>query len=177
MLATAGLYFLTIEGGFRMAWGDLLVLAGAFMWAAHFLVLGHLSPRTDPVKLAYLQFLACAALSAIIALLIETTTAAGLLAALGAILFTGILSVGIGYTLQVVAQRDAPPADTAIVLSLEAPFAVLGGVLLLGEQLTTRALIGCALMLAGILVSQLVGRDAAGSRHGPADGSPQPTEP
>ena len=177
VLATAGLYFLTIEGGFRMAWGDLLVLAGAFMWAAHFLVLGHLSPRTDPVKLAYLQFLACAALSAIIALLIETTTAAGLLAALGAILFTGLLSVGIGYTLQVVAQRDAPPADTAIVLSLEAPFAVLGGVLLLGEQLTTRALIGCALMLAGILVSQLVGRDAAGSRHGPADGSPQPTEP
>jgi drug/metabolite transporter (DMT)-like permease len=177
VLAAVGLYFLTIESGFRMSWGDLLVLAGAFMWAAHFLVLGRLSPRTDPVKLAYLQFLACAALSAIVALLIETTTFAGLLGALGAILFSGVLSVGVGYTLQVVAQRDAPPADTAIILSLEAPFAVLGGVLLLGEQLTTRALLGCAFMLAGILVSQFVGRDATGPGHESAKGSPQPTEP
>jgi drug/metabolite transporter (DMT)-like permease len=158
ILATVGLYFLTIEGGWRMAWGDLLVLAGAFLWAMHFLLLGRLSPRTDTVKLAFLQFFTCALLSALVALLTETATADGLRAALGAILFTGVLSVGVGYTLQVVAQRHAPPADAAILLSLEAVFAVLGGWLLLGEQLTARALAGCALMLAGILISQLVGQ-------------------
>lgn len=164
-LAAAGLYFLTIEGGLRMAWGDLLVLAGAFVWAIHFLILGRLSPRTDTVKLALIQFMVCAVLSAVAALLTETTTttAAGLRAALVPILYTGILSVGVGYTLQVVALRHARPADAAILLSLEAVFAVLAGRLLLNEQLTARAFFGCALMLAGILISQLVGRpeDAA----------------
>jgi drug/metabolite transporter (DMT)-like permease len=160
VLAAIGLYFLTIEGGLRMAWGDLLVLAGAFVWAIHFLVLGRLSPYTDTVKLALVQFMACAALSAMVALLTETTTAADLRAAVIPILYTGILSVGVGYTLQVVALRHARPADAAIILSLEAVFAVLAGWLLLNEQLTTRAFFGCALMLAGILVSQLVRRPA-----------------
>ena len=157
-LAVVGLYFLTIEGDFQMGWGDLLVLAGAVMWAVHFLVLGRLSPGADPVKLAFAQFVVCAALSAIAALLVEQPTAAGLRAAAAAILFSGIFSVGLGYTLQVVAQRHARPADTAIILSLEAVFAVVGGALFLGEQLSARALFGCALMLAGILISQLAGR-------------------
>lgn len=158
-LAVVGLYFLTIEGGLRMAWGDLLVLVGAIVWAIHFLVLGRLSPSTDTVKLAFLQFMVCAALSGAVALLSETTTVAGLRDSLLAILYTGIVSVGVGYTLQVVALRDARPADAAIILSLEAVFAVFAGWLLLGEQLTARAFFGCALMLAGILISQLVGRE------------------
>lgn len=160
ILATAGLYFLTIEGGFRMAWGDALVLAGAFLWAGHVLLIGHLSPTTDPVKLAFLQFMACAALSALAAALTETTSTADLRAALPPILYAGIMSVGVGYTLQVIAQGHARPADAAILLSLEAVFAVIGGWLLLGEQLSPRALFGCALMLAGILLSQGVGRPA-----------------
>ena len=158
ILAAVGLYFLTIEGGFNMAWGDLLVLFGAFMWAGHVLLLGRLSPGTDTVKLAFLQFVVCAALSAVAALLTETTSAADLRAALWPLLYTGIMSVGVGYTLQTVAQAHARPADTAIILSLEAVFAVIGGWLLLGEVLSARALFGCALMLAGILVSQLAGR-------------------
>jgi len=163
VLAAAGLYFLTIEGGFTMAWGDLLVLFGAFLWAGHVLLLGRLSPQTDTVKLAFLQFVVCAALSAAGALLIETTSAADLRAALWPILYTGVMSVGVGYTLQTIAQAHARPADTAIILSLEAVFAVIGGWLLLGEVLSARALFGCALMLAGILISQLLGRpeDAA----------------
>jgi len=155
LLAAAGLYFLTMQGSFRMASGDLLVLLGALLWAAHFLLLGRLSPGRDPVRLAFVQFAACALLSAAAALLFETVTAAGLRAAAGAIVFTGVFSVGVGYTLQVAGQRHAPPADAAILLSLEAVFAVIGGWLLLSEQLTSRALLGCALMLAGILVSQL----------------------
>ena len=163
ILAVAGLYFLTIESGARMAWGDLLVLGGAFLWAGHVLLLGRLSPGTDPVKLAFVQFMACAALSIMAALLTETTSAADFRAALGPILYAGIMSVGVGYTLQVVAQSHARPADTAIILSLEAVFAVIGGRLLLGEALSTRALIGCVLMMAGILISQRFGRseDAA----------------
>ena len=158
ILAAVGLYFLTIEGGLRMGWGDLLVLAGAFLWAIHFLLLGRLSPGNDPVRLALAQFWTCAALSAVVAWLTEPVSLAALLPALPAILFTGIFSIGVGYTLQVVAQGHTRPADTAILLSLEAVFAVIGGWLLLSEQLTPRALLGCGLMLAGILVSQLVGR-------------------
>ncbi len=163
VLAAAGLYFLTIEGGFRMAWGDVLVLGGAFLWAGHVLLLGRLSPGTDPVKLAFAQFMACAALSAVAAVLLETTTVADLQAALLPILYAGIMSVGVGYTLQVVAQGHARPADAAIILSLEAVFAVIGGWLLLSEALTARALFGCGLMMAGIVISQLFGRpeDAA----------------
>lgn len=163
VLAAAGLYFLTIEGGFRMAWGDVLVLGGAFLWAGHVLLLGRLSPGTDPVKLAFAQFMACAALSAVAAVLLETTTVAALHAALLPILYAGIMSVGVGYTLQVVAQGHARPADAAIILSLEAVFAVIGGWLLLSEALTARALFGCGLMMAGIIISQLFGRpeDAA----------------
>ncbi len=158
VLATVGLYFLTIEGGWRMAWGDALVLAGAFLWAGHVLLIGHLSPGTDPVKLAFLQFMACAALSALAAVLTETTSMDALRAALAPILYAGIMSVGVGYTLQVIAQGHARPADAAILLSLEAVFAVIGGWLLLGEQLSARALFGCALMLVGILISQWIGR-------------------
>ncbi len=155
LLAAVGLYFLTMQGAFRMGLGDFLVLLGAFVWAVHMLLLGHFSPGHDPIKLAFTQFMVCAALSGLAALLLETTTLAGLRAAAPAILYTGVCSVGIGYTLQVVGQRHAPPADAAILMSMESVFAVLGGWLLLGEQLTTRALLGCTLMLAGILVSQL----------------------
>lgn len=165
-LAAVGLYFLTIQGGFRMAWGDLLVLVGAVVWAIHFLALGYLSPQTDTVKLSFLQFMACAALSAVAALLFETSTAADFRAALGAILYSGIISVGIGYTLQVVALGSARPADAAILLSLEAVFAVLAGWLILSEQLTSRALFGCALMLAGIVISQLFGEQQESGEAG-----------
>ena len=155
VLAVAGLYFLTIEGDFVMSRGDLLVLAGAVMWAVHFLVLGRFSPGLDPVRLAFVQFVTCAALSMGAALLLEHPTADGLRAAAAAILLSGIFSIGVGYTLQVAAQRHARPADAAIILSLEAVFAVVGGWLLLGEQLTQRALFGCGLMLVGILISQM----------------------
>ena len=156
LLAAVGLYFLSLRpGDLRMAPGDLLVLIGAVLWAVHMLLLGRLSPGCDPARLAFVQFMTCAALSGLAALLFETTTADGLRGALPAILYTGVLSVGVGYTLQVAGQRHAPPADTAIILSLEAVFAVLAGWLLLGEQLTARALLGCGLMLVGILISQV----------------------
>lgn len=158
LLAAVGLYFLTMQGSVSLQRGDLLVLIGAFVWAGHMLLLGRLSPGTDSIKLAFIQFIACAVISFGVALLVETITLEGILGGWAPILYTGLMSVGVGYTVQVVAQGYARPADAAIIMSLEAVFAVVGGWLLLGEQLSGRGLIGCGLMLAGILVSQLVGQ-------------------
>ena len=155
VLAAAGLYLLSVTAAFRIAYGDLLVLVGAFFWALHVLIIGWLSPRIESVLLACIQFAVCSALSLITAAALETTTPEALMAAALPILYGGLLSVGVAYTLQVVAQRDARPAHAAIILSLESVFAALGGWLLLGEVLSGRALLGCGLMLAGMLLSQL----------------------
>lgn len=159
LLATVGLYFLSVTGEFGIQWGDFLVLLGAFVWAGHVLLLGHLSPGSDPIRLACVQFLACAVFSLVVALLIETIDLAQIRQALVPILYAGIMSVGVGYTLQVVAQRHARPSHAALILSTESVFAVLGGLLLLGEHLGARGLFGCALMLAGILISLIYGHN------------------
>lgn len=155
MLALIGLYLLSVTDEFSLAWGDLLELIGAIFWALHFLTLGWLSPRIDPLRLARSQFLWCAALSLVVGLIFEPISRAGLVGALPAIAYSGLMSVGVAYTLQALAQRHAPPTHAAIILSLEAAFAALSGWIFLGEVLTTRALIGCALMLAGMLAAQI----------------------
>lgn len=155
IMAVVGLYLLSITGSFALAQGDAYVLVGAFFWTAHVLVIGWLSPRMDPVRLAAAQFAACSLLSFVTAFSVEEITLAGLAGASGAIAFAGILSVGVAYTLQVVAQRQAKPAHAAIILSLEAVFAALAGWLILGETLTAREFLGCGLMLTGMLASQL----------------------
>lgn len=156
-MAAVGLYFLSISADFRIGWGDFLELVGAFFWAAHVLIIGWLSPRLNALKLAMTQFAACALLSLLTAVGFETITLDGLRQALIPILYGGLCSVGIAYTLQVVAQKDAHPAHAAILLSLEAVFAALGGWLLLGEVLAPRGFFGCGLMLAGMLLTQLWG--------------------
>jgi drug/metabolite transporter (DMT)-like permease len=154
-LAAVGLYFLSVTEELTLAPGDAWELAGAFMWAGHVLVLGWLSPRAKVIWLACVQYLVCSLLSLIVAGATETITGRGLIAAAVPILYGGVFSVGVAYTLQVVAQRVAPPTHAAIILSLEAVFAAIAGCLLLGEELTLRALLGCGLMLAGMLVTQL----------------------
>lgn len=156
--AAVGLYLLSVNEDFSIAFGDVLELIGAVFWAGHVLLIGRLSPgmdATDAVKLASAQFLMCSLLSLGVAAALEPVTLAGISAAAVPILYGGLMSVGVAYTLQVVAQRDANPAHAAIILSLEAVFAALAGYFVLGEVLALRALIGCGLMLAGMLVSQL----------------------
>jgi drug/metabolite transporter (DMT)-like permease len=155
VLAAAGLYLLSVTAAFKISFGDLLVLVGAFFWAVHVLIIGWLSPRIESILLACIQFAVCSLLSLITAAALETTTFQGLTGAALPILYGGLLSVGVAYTLQVVAQRDARPAHAAIILSLESVFAALGGWLLLGELLSVRGLTGCGLMMAGMLLSQL----------------------
>ncbi|WP_448384441.1 DMT family transporter [Desulfosoma sp.] len=155
VLAAVGLYFLSITKEWTMERGDALVLVGAFFWTGHVLLLGWLSPRRDPVKLACCQFAVCSVLSLISAVIFEETSMEAVRDAAVPILYGGFVSVGIAYTLQVVAQKDAHPAHASILLSMESPVAALAGWVILSEALTVRALFGCALMLVGMILSQL----------------------
>jgi len=154
-LATIGLYLLSVTEAWTFAPGDFWELFGAFFCAAHVLILGWLSPRMDRIKLACTQYVVCSILSLLGAYFTETITLDGIMGAIIPILYGGVLSVGIAYTLQVIAQRHAPPTHAAIILSLEAVFAAMAGWLILGEMLSLRGLIGCIFMFAGMLSALL----------------------
>ena len=155
ILAAVGMYFLSVTSRFTISKGDFLVLMSAFLWACHVQFVGWLSPRIGATRLAVVQYCVCGTLSLVVAIPLETITLSGLHKALIPILYGGLLSVGIAYTLQLVAQKKAPAAHAAILMSLETVFAALGGWLILGEILSFRALFGCALILCGMLASQL----------------------
>ncbi|MFH1277985.1 MAG: DMT family transporter [Candidatus Eisenbacteria bacterium] len=156
ILALTGLYLLSVTGPIRLAPGDGWVLGSAFFFALHVLLIGRLSggARLPAIPLAAVQFATVSLLSVGAAIVTETPEAAGIRAAAIPILYGGLLSVGVAYTLQVAGQRHAAPGPAAIILSLEAVFAVLGGRLLLGETISGRGLAGCALMLAGIVCAE-----------------------
>jgi drug/metabolite transporter (DMT)-like permease len=158
LLAVFGLYLLSVTTGFTLLPYDLIVLAGAFVWAVHVHLIARFSGKIGPIRLAMFQFAICGLLSAIAALLFEAISLAGIMDGLWPILYGAFLSVGVAYTLQVVAQRRANPSHAVIILSLEGAFAALGGWLVLREMLSERAMLGCALMLMGMLVSQIFGR-------------------
>jgi len=155
LLAASGLYLLSVTAQFSIGYGDLLELIGAFFWAGHVLLIGWLSPRLDALKLSAVQFAVCSCLSLVTAFCIETPSLPAILLAALPILYGGLISVGVAYTMQVVAQRDAHPAHSAVILSAEGVFAAFLGWLVLGELLGARALLGCGLMLAGMLCSEL----------------------
>ncbi|MBT8373305.1 MAG: DMT family transporter, partial [Deltaproteobacteria bacterium] len=122
-LAAAGLYLLCVTEKLTMSLGDFLVLVGAFLWAAHVLIIGWLSPKIESLQLACIQFAVCSILSLIAAVLSEIITLQDIYLAAVPILYGGLISVGIAYTLQVVAQKNTHPAHAAILLSLESVFA------------------------------------------------------
>lgn len=154
-LAAIGLYFISVEPGAQgVNIGDVLVAVSALFWAIHVLLIDRYSKRVDPVALSAVQFAWTALLSLLVAATTERIVLADILAAAVPILYGGLGSVGVAYTLQVVAQKDAPPAHAAILLSLEGVFAGIGGSLLLAEPLTARSLTGCGLMLTAMLATQ-----------------------
>lgn len=164
-IAALGLYFLSVKEGMSIGYGDALQLVGALFWALHILAVDHFAKRISPVLLAMMQFLVCGVLSLMVSGLVEVTSLDGVLAAWGSLAYAGLISVGIAYTLQVLAQKHAHPAHAAIILSLETVFAAIGGIVFLGESLGIRALFGCALMLLGMLISQVSLRYLVKSRH------------
>lgn len=155
ILTVAGLYFLSIKDQLAIEKGDLLILLSTFFWANHVLFIAWISPKIDPIRLSSLQFLVVALLSTITTCFFETFEWQFILNAKWPILYGGLMSVGIAYTLQVVAQRNAHPAYAAIILSSEAIFAVIGGIFILNESLSLRASFGCLLMLLGMFSAQL----------------------
>ena len=155
IFAAIGMYFLSITDQFTIARGDLIVLVSAVFWAIHVHIIAWLSVRFDAIKIALFQYIVCAVLSAIGAFTTEDIIIANIHSALIPILYAGIFSTGIAFTLQVIAQRDSPPAHAAIMMSLETVFAALGGYLILSETMNQRDLLGAALILTGMLMSQL----------------------
>lgn len=157
-LSVTGLYFLSITHGFSLGEGDSLVLVCAFVFTFHVLLIGWLSPMMDSIFLAIIQFSVTALLNLIVAFAIEEVTIIKISEAWLPICYGGILSVGLAYTLQIVAQKTAHPAYVSIILGLEAVFAVFGGMLFLHETMSVRMLAGCLLMLSGTALVQLKGK-------------------
>ncbi len=161
--ALAGLFFLCVTEAFTIAGSDLLILGCAFFYTLHILVIDSCIARVNGLKLALFQFVTSSVLSFAVALPTETLTLAGIGDAIVPLLYVGIASTGVAYTLQIIGQKEADPASAAIILSAETLFAMLGGFLLLHERLGLRGLAGAALMLGGIVLTQLPARKKSGN--------------
>lgn len=155
VIALAGLYFLCITQKLTIQRGDALILCCSVLYAGQILAIDHYNPFVDGVKMSCIQFLTGGILGAVFMLLFENPSIAMILSAAGPILYTGIMSTGVGYTLQIVGQKGLNPTVAALILSLESVFSALSGYLFLHQVLTTRELIGCALMFIAIVLAQL----------------------
>nr|WP_255702423.1 DMT family transporter [Peptoniphilus sp. KCTC 25270] len=154
-LAAVGLYMLSIKAGFTMQFGDLLILICAFCYTLHILVIDYFSPKSHGTKLSMIQFLVAGILSGIIMLFLEDISMENVMNAAIPILYTGVLSSGVGYTFQILAQKDTDPTTASLLMSLESVFAVLAGAVLLGERLSIREGMGCILMFVAIILAQI----------------------
>jgi drug/metabolite transporter (DMT)-like permease len=156
MLGALGMYMLCMkEATFSLQYGDFLVLLCAAAFAVHILVIDYFSPKVDSVRLSCIQFLVAGSLGIICMFIFETPVIANILACWFPILYAGVLSSGVAYTLQVVAQADADPTAASLILSLESVFAALSGMVLLGESMTVKELLGCVIIFAAIIIAQL----------------------
>lgn len=155
IIAVAGLYLLCMTESIQFQYGDLMVLLCAVAFSFHILVIDHFSPKIDGVKMSCIQFLVCALLSTVFMFIFEKPSFADILQAWKPILYAGVMSSGVGYTLQIVGQRGMNATVAALIMSLESVVSVLAGFLLLEEILTARELFGCLLMFIAIVLTQL----------------------
>ena len=155
VIAVGGMYLLCITEGFSVGKGDLLVMASAFCFSAHILIIDYFSPKADGVKMSCIQFLVCSLLCAVPMLIMERPSLPQILAAWMPLIYAGVFSCGVGYTLQIVGQRHIDPTIASLILSLESVISVLAGWVILGQKLTVRELIGCILVFCAIILAQL----------------------
>lgn len=155
VLSVVALYLLCIKGDFSLAPGDLLILVCAVCFAVHILVIDHFTAYCDGVKLSCLQFLFAGIISTICMFIFEDVDFAAILSCALPLLYVGIFSCGVGYTLQILAQKDSNPTVVTILLSLESVFAVIAGAIILKQQMTVREYIGCAIMFAAVVLAQI----------------------
>lgn len=154
-MALIGLYLLCITDGFSVGKGDLLVLVCAFLFSLHILIIDYFSPKADGVKMSCIQFFVCGILSMIPALIMEHPQISSILTAWLPILYAGIMSCGVAYTLQIVGQKNVNPTVASLILSLESCISMLAGWVILGQKLSAKELLGCVIMFAAIILAQL----------------------
>lgn len=159
LLALAGFYLLCMTDGFSINKGDILILLGAVGFSFHILIIDYFSARVDGVKMACIQFLVCGLFSIPAMFLWEQPSIEAILGAGIPILYAGILSCGVGYTLQIIGQKGLEPTIASLILSLESVFSVLAGWVLLHERMSRRELIGCVLVFGAIILAQLKQKD------------------
>lgn len=155
VFAVIGIFLLSVTGDFRIETGDLIVLVGALFWAFHILIIDYFVDSIYAVRFAALQFFFCAVLSLICMAIFEEPATDGIRLALVPILYGGIGSVGIAYTCQILGQKGAEPTSASIILASESLFGAIGGAIILNEVMSGRGYIGCVLIFAGIIISQL----------------------
>ncbi|EFW24084.1 DMT family transporter [Solobacterium moorei] len=157
-MALFGLYLLSMAGNLAIGIGEILLILAAFLFAIHIIIIGHFSTRVDPVRLSCGQLLIGGFATVIPMIVIEKPTMGSILAAYIPLLYTGIFSSCVAYTLQIFAQKEANPTIAGMLLSLESVFAALAGYLILHQVLNTRELIGCVVIFIAIVIAQLPDR-------------------
>ena len=155
VLSVVALYLLCIKGSFTLAPGDLLILVCAVCFAVHILVIDHFTATVDGVKLSCLQFLFAGIISSVCMFIFEDVDMAAILSCVMPLLYVGIFSCGVGYTLQILAQKGSNPTVVTILLSLESVFAVIAGAIILKQQMSVREYIGCAVMFIAVILAQI----------------------
>lgn len=170
LVAACGLYLISVRDNFTIGVGDLLLIACAAFFALHILVVSRFSARLDCVRLSSVQFLACGLFSLPFMLLFESPQLSAILDCWLPLLYSALLSAGVGYTLQIIGQRYVEPSRASLLMCLESVFAVLSGWLLLGETLSARELLGCAFVFCAAVLAVLP------ERQGPAPPAPLRTD-
>lgn len=155
-LAVLGLYFLFLKPGeFSVEMGDFLIFIGAFFWAAHILSVDWAVAKADPIKLSSAQFIWAGLLSGVFMFISENPDINAILSCWFPILFSSVIVVGIAYTFQIIGQKTTDPTIASLIMSLESVFAVISGMLFLGERMTGRELLGCVLMFVAVVLTQI----------------------
>lgn len=157
-IALLGLYFLCITGEFTIGKGDIYIFICALIFSAHILVIDHFSPKVSGIKMSCVQFFVCGIISLPFMFILETPSIKALTDGILPLLYAGVLSCGVAYTLQIIGQKGANPAIASLIMSLESCFSVLAGWIVLGERMSARETVGCILMFAAIILAQLPGR-------------------
>ena len=154
-LAVLGLWLLSVKDGFTLSVGDTLVLLCAVSFSLHILVIDHFASKADGVRMSCIQFAVGSVWGAILMMIFDPPTLSDLIAAAGCLLYAGVLSNGVAYTLQIVAQNGMNPTVASLIMSLESVFGALAGWLILGQVLTPREILGCTIMATAIALAQM----------------------
>ena len=158
LIGVFGMYLLCMTEGFRLTRGDTLVCICAVLFSCHILCCDHFVQLGNPIRISAIQFASCTVISAAAALILEQPSLDKVLSAAIPILYCGIISGGVGYTLQIIAQKYTDPTIASLLMSLESVFAVIAGAVLLGERMSLRELLGCIVMFTAIVLVQLRGK-------------------